>query len=217
MKKIILFDLDGTLIDSTPAIVHSFNTAFTLLDKDTPDINKLKSLIGHTLEDMFVMLGVRKDEVNNYVDAYRQAYHKVYLEQTTLIESAKEALKEAYSFADLGVVTTKGSLFLPNLLKHLGVFDYFKVLIGKNDVTYPKPNPEPINLALSRLNSSEKQRENTFMIGDTPLDIQAANSANVTALSVLCGYCDFSILSQYNDKIFKNPLEAVLFAKEFGC
>nr|MCR4942647.1 HAD family hydrolase [Campylobacter sp.] len=204
MQKTILFDLDGTLIDSTPAILYSFDNAFLSHGKARPDHEKLKSLIGHTLDDMFFQLGAPKDEVKNYIDSYREFYHSVFLAQTCLLDSAKEAILMASEFAELGVVTTKGSRFLPKLLNHLGVGKYFKTLVGKDCVKKPKPDAEPINLALSRLGVSDKS--GVFMIGDTPIDAKAAKNANVTALSVLCGYASLEILQACNDKIFTNTL-----------
>lgn len=214
MRKILLFDLDGTIIDSTPAILTGFDTAFKVHDKNFPDHEHLKSLIGHTLHDMFILLGAPKEQVQSYLDAYREAYHKIFLDQTTLLPNAKEAIELAYSFADLGVVTTKGSKFLPNLLDHLGVLRYFKTLVGLQDVSKPKPDPEPINVALERLNASHLDRNFSFMIGDTPLDAIAAKSAFITPLSVLCGYASEEKLLEHNDKIFNDTLAAIKFAAQ---
>lgn len=209
MKPVILFDLDGTLIDSTDAILQGFNAAFLAHDKALVDEDFAKSLIGHTLEDIFLKLGVSEPELSSYIDAYKRHYTQIYLTKTSLLEGAFEAVLMAHGFARLGVVTTKSSALLPELLNHLGILKYFEVLIGRNDVLNPKPNPEPINLALSRLGFS--QRENAFMVGDTPLDILAAKAAEVNPVGVLCGYSDFYTLSKFDAKIFDTSLDAVKF------
>lgn len=214
LNKTILFDLDGTLIDSTSAILESFDASFKFHNKPTPSHEKIKSLIGHTLDDMFLALGVAPELVNSYFLAYKEHYHGIYLAQTKLLPYAKEAVVEASKFAKLGIVTTKGSAMLENLLKNLGIFSYFKAIVGRQDVIKPKPDAEPINTALSRLNMLDKKHL-AFMIGDTPIDTMAAKNAQITPLSLLCGYSNYEILSQTNDKIFTNPLEAVIFAKNF--
>ena len=88
---------------------------------------------------------------------------------------------------------------------------YIKTVIGRDDVANPKPNPEPINLALTRLN---KNKNNAFMIGDTIMDLMAAQAAFVTGVGLTCGYGQKSDLEKFSKYIFSNPFEAVSFIKE---
>ncbi|ELY3460345.1 HAD family hydrolase [Campylobacter jejuni] len=206
MNKTILFDLDGTLIDSTDAILNSFQGAFKALGLTSKNNEEIKNLIGYPLEQMFRML--YPDKVNlskEFVLAYREIYAQIYLEQTTLLPKAKEALELGSEIADLGIVTTKGGKFTPILLDYLGVKKFFKTLITLEDVTNPKPSSEPIILALKRLN---KTQENAYMIGDTILDIQAAISVNITPLALACGYGNENELKAYS-MVFLNAYEAV--------
>lgn len=216
MKKTILFDLDGTLIDASVAILQSFDYALKFHNKPPVNHEYIKPLIGYTLEDIFLKIGIESHMIDSYFNAYRDFYHTIYLKHTTLLKYAKEAIIKANEFADLGVVTTKGSKVLPDLLEHLGILKYFKTLVGRHDVINPKPHAEPINLALRNLNKDNKiSRANTFMIGDTTLDVLSAINANVIPLSVLCGYNDETKLSKVNDKIFKNTFEAVEYALQY--
>ncbi|EAJ7244580.1 HAD family hydrolase [Campylobacter coli] len=206
MKKTILFDLDGTLIDSTDAILNSFQGAFKILGLTPKNNEEIKNLIGYPLEHMFKFLYHEKAHLSQeFVLAYREIYSQIYLEQTTLLPKAKEALELAFEIADLGIVTTKGGKFTPLLLEHLGVKKFFKTLITLEDVTNPKPHAEPILLALKRLN---KTQENAYMIGDTILDIQAAISANITPLALTCGYGNENELKS-RSMVFLNAYEAV--------
>ncbi|EAH4603322.1 HAD family hydrolase [Campylobacter jejuni] len=206
MNKTILFDLDGTLIDSTDAILNSFQGAFKALGLTSKNNEEIKNLIGYPLEQMFRML--YPDKVNlskEFVLTYREIYTQIYLEQTTLLPKAKEALELGSEIADLGIVTTKGGKFTPILLDYLRVKKFFKTLITLEDVTNPKPSSEPIILALKRLN---KTQENAYMIGDTILDIQAAISANITPLALTCGYGNENELKS-RSMVFLNAYEAV--------
>ncbi|EAK8010732.1 HAD family hydrolase [Campylobacter jejuni] len=206
MNKTILFDLDGTLIDSTDAILNSFQGAFKALGLTSKNNEEIKNLIGYPLEQMFRMLYPGKVNLSKeFVLAYREIYAQIYLEQTTLLPKAKEALELGSEIADLGIVTTKGGKFTPILLDYLGVKKFFKTLITLEDVTNPKPSSEPIILALKRLN---KTQENAYMIGDTILDIQAAISANITPLALTCGYGNENELKAHSI-VFLNAYEAV--------
>lgn len=215
-NTIILFDLDGTLIDSTNAILNGFDAAFKAHDMPAPDKALAKSLIGYTLEDIFAGLGAPQDEIKSYIKAYRDYYLPRFLEQTTLLDGAKEAIEIASEFATLGVVTTKGSNSLSKLLQVLGVEQYFSVLVGRDDVVHPKPDAEPILCALKRLDRVADIND-TFMVGDTPLDALAAKAAGVNPISVLCGYASYDILSKHNTAIFDTTLDAVKFIKEQVC
>ena len=149
-QTILLFDLDGTLIDSTPAILDGFHYAFAHLGAVEPSDEVIKKLIGHPLEVMFERLGVTRD-VQNFVLAYKQRYAQTFLDQTVLLSGAFEAVRAASEFANLGVVTTKTSKFSKILLRHLGIADLFGTIVGREDVKNPKPSAEPILKALENL------------------------------------------------------------------
>ena len=207
-ENIILFDLDGTLIDSTDAIVstfyHSFeemNFEFTGKDED------IKSLIGHPLDIMYQELGVEQEVVWDFVDAYKRRYSTISKDQTELLKDTKEALDLAKTFARLSIVTTKtGSLTVP-LLEHLDIMHYFEFITGRENVEHPKPHPEPILKTLDLMNI--EKISNVWMVGDTHLDLISASSAGVNSVGVLCGYGQEEDLKEFTSYITDNSLEAV--------
>jgi len=204
--KTILFDLDGTLIDSTEAILESFGVAYDTFGRAMPEEDEIKKLIGHPLDMMFRMLGVPNSQADAYVDAYKEYYKLISRKKTTLLPLAKEAVKLAATIGTLGVVTTKTARYSEELLEHLGVMHYFEVLIGRESVTHPKPHPEPILKALSHLKADASR---TWMIGDTPMDLIAANEAGVQGIGVLCGYGTKYDLQKHTDCVLKDALDAV--------
>lgn len=201
----ILFDLDGTLIDSTDAILEGFEVAYKNFNEDIPCDKDIKSLIGYPLDDMFEKLGCRGDKWD-YVAAYKEHYRIISKAKTTLLPMAKEAIEEAASFATLGIVTTKTARFSRELLEHMEIMNYFDILIGRENVENPKPHEEPILKAMSNLKSL---KNTTWMIGDTILDLHSAKNAQIKSVGVTCGYGDEKELRNYSNHIVSDAYLAV--------
>lgn len=207
-KVIILFDLDGTLIDSTDAILESFHHSFKVHNYPNQKDEDITALIGYPLDIMYKELGVDEDVVWDYVSTYKEYYSLIYTDKTTLLINAKEAVAKASEFAILGIVTTKTAKYSKALMEHFDLMKYFKVLIGREDVDKPKPDAQPIIKALEAL---DVINTDIWMIGDTKLDLISAKNAGVNSIGVLSGYDSCDILKQYTDVIFSDALEAVKF------
>lgn len=204
----ILFDLDGTLIDSTEAILESFAVAFNTFGKEVPSEVRIKKEIGYPLDDMFATLGVASEEIDAHVQAYKMHYRKISCAKTVLLPQAREAVELASQHARLGVVTTKTAKYSIELLEYMGLMHYFDVLVGREDVVHPKPHPEPILKALSKLQTDTNKY---WMVGDTPMDIVAAKAAHINSVAVTCGYSDEASLRMHTENITCSALEAVKF------
>ena len=212
MKPIILFDLDGTLIDSTEAILKCFDDSFIHFGLSTPAPEEIKALIGHPLDYMYTHLGIEEEKVWDFVDVYKMHYRKRSKPMTIFLPDAVEAIQEAATFARLGIVTTKTGEYSRILLEHMGVMKYFEVLIGREHVTHPKPHPEPINMALTQMDinlKDGKNGNNIWMIGDTCMDLNSAKSAGIQSIGVTCGYGDEASLAECGTLLVNNAKLAV--------
>jgi len=207
---IILFDLDGTLIDSTDAILECFHHTFDVYNYAHPSDNAIKSLIGHPLDVMYLNLGVKEDVVWDFVATYKECYRKISTQKTTLLKSAKEAVLLASEFASLGIVTTKTGKYSEVLMEYFEIMHYFKVLIGREHVTHPKPHAEPI---LKALESFTLNRQEIWMIGDTEMDLISAHSAGINSIGVLSGYDTREALQKHTNLIFDDVYEAIKWLK----
>jgi len=203
---IILFDLDGTLIDSTEAILESFHHSLDVHGYlPHPKDSEIEALIGYPLDIMFSRVGIDESVVWDYVSTYKEHYQKISTQKTLLLECAREAVERASKIATLGVVTTKTGKYSRVLLEHFGIMKYFEVLIGREDVKEPKPAAEPILKALENL----PKDENVWMIGDTKLDLICAKNAGVNSIGVTSGYDTKETILQYTQNIYKDALKAV--------
>ena len=210
-NKIILFDLDGTLIDSTDAIVSTFKHSFDEMDFNFEGTEQdIKNLIGYPLDIMYKNLGVDESKVWDFVDSYKNRYRIISKEQTTLLENAYEAVELASKIARVSVVTTKTRMYTIPLLDHFNITQFFEIITGRENVQNPKPHPEPILVTLEQMNYN-KNRDDVWMIGDTKLDLICANEAKVNAIGVLCGYSDEEELLKYTNIVKKDALEAIKY------
>ena len=208
---IILFDLDGTLIDSTEAILESFHNSFALHNLPSPSDTAIKALIGHPLDVMYAQLGVEQAKVSDIVATYKEHYRKISTQKTQLLQNAQEAVLHAAEFASLGIVTTKTGKYSQVLMEHFSLMDKFDVLIGREHVQNPKPDAEPILKALEHFDTVGKE---VWMIGDTTMDLLAAKNANVNAIGVLSGYDKAERLKELSKIIVNDALDAVNYLKK---
>jgi len=209
-SMIILFDLDGTLIDSTEAILESFHNSFVIHGFKSVNDEEIKALIGHPLDIMYERLGVPKEKVWDFVTSYKERYREISRAKTKLLENAKEAVLLASEFAEIGIVTTKTGKYSKILMEHFELMEYFKVLVGREDVENPKPHEEPILKALKSFDSSDRD---IWMIGDTELDLLSAKNASVHSIAVLCGYGKKERLEKFTDLVFNDTYTAIKYLR----
>ncbi len=179
----VLFDLDDTLLDSFAARASALQDVFSLAGVDTPTAAELlKSSNGRPLDGMLAEFQARNNIEVDLFGEYRRAYWKLD-GLTTLYPGVRELLQQLHARGvKLGIVTQKERDFVLEgrqagaalELRNQGVFDYFSVVIGYEDVAHHKPDPEGVNLALERHGSTPRQ---TLLVGDSAADIIAASAA----------------------------------------
>ena len=180
---VVLFDLDGTLIDSGPIILASFRHATrSVLGREIPDRELVASAPGSTLEVQ--MSAFDPDRVDELVAAYR-AHNTPLHDELECCRGMEDVLRELKAQGRrLGVVTAKRRMTVGLAFKRLGIEPWFDVVVTCDDTTAHKPDPEPIELALTRLGASAAD---AAYVGDSPFDVAAARGAGVFAVAVTWG------------------------------
>jgi pyrophosphatase PpaX len=180
---VVLFDLDGTLIDSGRIILASFRHATrSVLGREISDHELVASAPGSTLEVQ--MSAFDPERVDELVAAYR-AHNTPLHDELECCRGMEDVLRELKAQGRrLGVVTAKRRMTVGLAFKRLGIEPWFDVVVTCDDTTAHKPDPEPIELALARLGASP---EDAAYVGDSPFDVAAARGAGVFAVAVTWG------------------------------
>ena len=185
LPKAVLFDLDGTLIDSTDAIVGSMFHIFDTLGVPKPTREAIIDSIGCPLREQLGLLTTL--DVDACIAIYRPHYALTAPDQTVLLDGAREILAWlAARGIPVGLATSKKREAAEMLLAHLGVRDHFQVCIGPDEVTHTKPHPEPLLMAASALGVAPGD---AIYIGDMHFDVHAAQAAGMPCLALSTGYC----------------------------
>jgi pyrophosphatase PpaX len=177
----VLFDLDGTLVNTNDLIIASFDHTFrTCLGLTVPP-EKLRTHIGETLIN--TMRSYSEERAQELCDCYRAfnlAHHDRLIKQ---FEGVKEAIQELHAAGvKLAIVTSKQTETAWRGVKMAELDPYFDVLVGVDQVQKPKPDPEPVYLALEKL--GVKPGPDVLMMGDTRFDILTGKNAGVKTVCV---------------------------------
>jgi len=201
--KAVGFDLDGTLIDSTDAIVASFMHSFERIGRPLPTRDAVVSTISVPLEKQFLLIDDGVEDVATATAIYREHYVRESPATTVVLPSVREALEElSRAGVAIGMATSKRRSSAEVLLEHLGIAKYFACCIGPEDVTNAKPHPEPIHTLMRRMDVSAPD---FVYVGDTHLDVQSAQAAGARCWAVTTGYATRDVLIDAGaDEIFDN-------------
>jgi pyrophosphatase PpaX len=180
---VVLFDFDGTVVDSGGIILASMRHATqTVLEREYSDLELMASVGGPGLEAQ--MIALAPDRVDELVRVYREHNESIHdqLESCAGIEDVLQKLRE--QGRRLGVVTAKRRATVDLAFRHLPLAHIFDTVVGGDDTVRHKPDPDPILLGLERLAATAAE---AAYVGDSPYDMRAAKAAGVYAVGVTWG------------------------------
>lgn len=184
---LIIFDLDGTLIDSKPDIVVAVNRALSELGYPTHDTEKVGKCIGYGIYDLFYKLlgdSVPGSELENLIESYRKHYRQNMSEHSRPYPGIVPVL-EYFKPIHRAVLTNKNQKFADQILSELAVHQYFSAVYGGDAFPKPKPDPMPIQEICKTFRVDPKR---TAMIGDSEVDLASAKGAGCISVIVNYGY-----------------------------
>ncbi|MGI9952126.1 HAD family hydrolase [Moorellaceae bacterium AZ2] len=186
--KAVVFDLDGTLVDSRKDIALAANR--TLRDLGLPPLPEetIVSFVGGGV-DTLVKLFLGPENLHRFEEAlslYRQHYAEGCTGNTALYPGVKEALDFLQArHIPLGLATNKAFFFTQRILQHLGVDGYFSIVLGPEHVKNRKPDPEIINTICQRL---KVLPEEALYVGDSEVDVECGKRAGTYTCAVTYGF-----------------------------
>ena len=176
----LLFDFDGTLLDTNELIIQTF---LFVLDEHYPgryDRSEVLHFIGPSLEQTFT--AIDPERVEELTVQYRTLNRTMHDELVEEYDGVAETLRLLKAQGlKMAIVSTKRSETIRHGLNFMGVSDIFDVLVGLDHVSNPKPHPEPLHLALEQLGASHDE---ALMIGDNSHDIEGGKNAGVRTAGV---------------------------------
>lgn len=211
MKNIVLFDLDGTLTDSSEGILNSVRYMLEKKGLEIPDEATLHSFIGPPLTDTLMQLyGVSESEAQAAVEIYREYYGEEGIKQLSVYSGIEELLAELSTDYCLAVATSKPEVFAEQVIENTGLAKYFTGVFGADLAGERSKKADVIAHALNQLDKAP-----TVMIGDRKFDILGAKANHLQSIGVLYGFGDRQELAEAGaDKIVENVAELPAVIKD---
>ncbi|WP_082638081.1 MULTISPECIES: phosphoglycolate phosphatase [unclassified Psychrobacter] len=195
-KQLLIFDFDGTLIDSVPDLADATNTMLTTLGKETYPLDTIRNWVGNgsrmlveraLVGKIEVLEGELKiDEADHAEEVFFAAYKDISGSKTVAYPDVDNGLKKLKAAGyTLALVTNKPVRFVPKILQTFGWQDLFSAVLGGDSLTLKKPDPAPLLHVCEALDATPEQ---AIMIGDSRNDILAGQKANMDTLGLSYGY-----------------------------
>lgn len=184
-RPALLFDLDGTLIDSVELIVRSARFAFIDFASRAPTDDEWRAAIGRPLRAMFRDYTADEAEVERLVARYRE-FQSIHHDQLVtahrgVVEAIRAFARDGHAMA---IVTSKGELMAARGLELVGLADTIRVIVGMDSCERHKPHPEPVQRALALLGAAP---EDALFVGDSSHDVESGRAAGVYTVGVTWG------------------------------
>ena len=182
MIKAVLFDFDGTIANTGELILTCFAHALRTCLGFEPTREAMLETFGLVMHDAFFLFTQDEEKITELRDEFRAYHHEKHDALIKIYPGVKEAFSGLKARGvKIGIVTSKKHHMVTHGLKFLGLIDFVDVIVSADDVTNGKPSPEPMLLALSKL---QLQASECIAVGDSPFDMMSGKRAGMKAYAV---------------------------------
>ncbi len=190
--KLIIFDLDGTLVDTATDITNALNYATDPYQIKKLTVRETVGLVGEGLTRLIEkLLGEESTDVkSNVLDRFINYYSEHLTDYTVPYPGVRETLEELGNYKK-AVISNKREMLSKRVLEEVGLSGYFDVVLGSDSVDEKKPSPKPIYKVMEILSF---RSDETLIVGDSNYDIESGKAAGTTTIAVSYGYRDASVL-----------------------
>ena len=214
MKKriVVLFDLDGTIIDSGEGVINSAKYALEKFGIKEENSDKLKRFVGPPLMFSFSSFyGLSKEDAKEAIKYYREYYTKKGIFECFVYDGIEELLKALKAKKYRIILTTsKPELFAKKILKHFGIIKYFDFVAGASLDELTRITKDDVLKYAQEKNSIDKKNDKVFLVGDRCYDIDGAHNFGFKAISVLFGYGSREEFEEHGSEyIISDPGEVI--------
>jgi phosphoglycolate phosphatase len=187
--RALIFDLDGTLIDSKRDLIHSVNAMLAEMGRARLDEETISGYIGHgapLLVSRALGSTAKEEELRRALQFFLAYYEEHKMDSTCAYPGIPEALAElSRKKVPMAVLTNKPVKISVRILGSLGLASYFRVIYGGNSFETKKPNPFGANKILNEFGAQPRE---TMIVGDSEVDVQTARNAGTIAAAVNYGF-----------------------------
>ncbi|MGN1411854.1 MAG: HAD family hydrolase [Oscillospiraceae bacterium] len=215
MVKLVIFDLDGTLVNSLQDLGTAINVSLEKMGLPTHNMEKFNYFVGNGIKKLCERSlsdenSHRVDELYNLFSNYYGSHYAIYTKPYPHIEELLNSLKE--NNIKIAVASNKAENFAIQIVCELFPKIKFDCIKGQVETREKKPSPD---IALEIMKDLEVSKEDTIMVGDTNVDIQTAKNSGIKSIGCLWGFRDYEELYKADaDHIILNPLEVLDIIKE---
>ena len=203
-----IFDFDYTLADATGPIVESFRYAFDKLNLERPTYEQIVNTVGIPLGEAYTLLTGDSSEkgINLFKDYQKEKSDQITVEQTVFIGDAKKVLQTLkLNGKKVGIVSSRWGQRIHDILVNLDARDLVDFIIGTEHVDKYKPNPEGLFKMIDMMNAQK-----TLYIGDSYIDAETAQNADVDFVGVTTGTTAREKLESYPNVAVLDDLSGIL-------
>lgn len=200
-KKLFIFDLDGTLVDTAPDFKNSLNYMLTEMNEPTVELEEIRNLVGYGARELIKRTAISKginhndQKINEMLRIFLLHYTHNIDDDSVLFENVKNVLQFLKNMdIKLSVCTNKMESLSKLLLKKLGVLNLFDYVIGGDTFKKSKPDPYPLIQTCELLNIPQSK---AVMVGDSVTDLKSGHAAGMPVVLVEYGYTENKNI--YND------------------